>query len=65
MKLSDKTCIRIFAVSRQTISYWLQKWLEQVPDMRESLLPSEPDNMLDLDELWSFVSKKEQNYGSG
>ncbi|GAB5493963.1 MAG: hypothetical protein Phog2KO_41780 [Phototrophicaceae bacterium] len=23
--------VRIFAMSRQTISYWLKKWLAQVP----------------------------------
>ena len=51
---------RIFAMSRQTISRWLQQWLSQVPDIAESLLPAELDDVLELDELWSYVGNKEQ-----
>lgn len=42
---------RIFAMFRQTISRWLHRWIAQVPDERESLLPAEQDDVLELDEL--------------
>jgi len=51
---------RIFALSRQTISRWLAKWLAQVPDIAPSLLPAEQGDVLELDELWSYVGHKEQ-----
>lgn len=50
---------RIFAMSRQTIMSWLQKWVYQVPDIARTLLPAEVNNVLELDELWSFVGNKE------
>ena len=36
---------RIFAMSRQTITSWLQKWLEQVPDISQTLAFSKCDDM--------------------
>ena len=51
---------RIFALSRHTVSRWLQTWLEQVPSIVSSLLPAEVEDVLELDELWSFVGGKEQ-----
>ena len=51
---------RIFAMSRQTISRWLQSGVHQVPAIAESLLPAEVDDVLELDELWSFVGNKTQ-----
>ena len=51
---------RIFEMSRHTISRWLQTWLEQVPTIASSLLPADVDDVLELDELWSFVGRKAQ-----
>jgi len=51
---------RIFAMSRQTIMTWLQVWLYQVPDIVQSLLPAQRDDVLELDELWSYVGNKTQ-----
>jgi hypothetical protein len=31
-----------------------------LPDVKEPLLPAAPDDVLELDEMWSFVQKKEQ-----
>src|ERR1700730_6391324 len=33
---------------------------QQWPDVKETLLPATPNDVLELDELWSFVQKKEQ-----
>jgi hypothetical protein len=38
----------------------LPRWFEQTPAIASSLLPSEVGNVLELDELWSFVGSKEQ-----
>ena len=51
---------RIFAVPRQTIAGWLKAHVENLPDVKETLLPAIPDDVLELDEIWSFVSKKDQ-----
>jgi insertion element IS1 protein InsB len=51
---------RIFAVARQTIARWLKAHVQNLPDVKETLLPATPDDVLELDEMWSFVRKKEQ-----
>jgi insertion element IS1 protein InsB len=51
---------RIFELSRHTISRWLPSWFEQTPTIASSLLPSEVGDVLELDELWSFVGSKQQ-----
>ena len=51
---------RIFAMSRHTISQWLRTWLRQVPAIAESLLPVQLGDVLELDELWSYVGNKMQ-----
>ena len=40
---------RMFGVSRQTLASWLKK---------ETLLPAQEDDVLELDEMWSFVLRK-------
>ena len=37
---------------------WLDEKAEKLPDLTETLEPPEPDDVLELDELWSFVLKK-------
>jgi IS1 family transposase/transposase-like protein len=49
---------RIFGVARQTVSKWIKKKVQQLPDLKESLKPAQPDDVLELDELWSFVRIK-------
>lgn len=51
---------RIFQMSRHTVSQWLSDWLEDQPSVSHTLVPAERDDVLELDELWSFVGKKEQ-----
>lgn len=49
---------RIFCVARQTAARWIQEIVQALPDLRDTLLPAELDDVLEVDELWSFVLKK-------
>ncbi len=49
---------RIFGLSRRTVSRWLIEWIEQQPGLATTLLPVEVGDVLELDELWSFVGNK-------
>ena len=55
---------RTFGVARQTVTKWLAEKAETLPD-ELPLDEPEPDDVLDLDELWSFVGSKKTNGGSG
>ncbi len=50
---------RMLGLSRRTISRWLSQWIEQAPPLEVSLLPAQWDDILELDELWSFVGSKQ------
>jgi insertion element IS1 protein InsB len=51
---------RIFGVSRHTVCQWIRDKVQQLPPLKDTLLPAQPDDVLELDEAWSFVYKKEQ-----
>jgi insertion element IS1 protein InsB len=51
---------RIFGVSRQTVMSWVLAGTEALPSLAETLLPAQPDDVLELDEAWSFVGKRQQ-----
>lgn len=51
---------RVFSLSRRTIQRWLAKWMAAIPPLHTSLLPAEREDVLELDELWSFVGSKQQ-----
>jgi insertion element IS1 protein InsB len=51
---------RIFKIARQTVSRWLKKIVKQLPNFRDTIAPAHPDDVLELDELWSFVYHKKQ-----
>ena len=48
---------RTFGVSRLTLTSWLKKD-ENNQRREETLLPAEPDDILEADEMWSFVQEK-------
>ena len=50
---------RIFGVARQTVLRWLKELVRRMPDLKDTLLPPQADDVLELDELWSFVFKKD------
>src|SRR5690606_31407758 len=51
---------RLLQLSRRTIQRWLVGWINEVPPVETSLLPAELEDVLELDELWSFVGNKSQ-----
>ena len=55
---------RTFGVARQTVAKWLKEKAESLPDM-PPLAEAELGDVLELDELWSFVESKKTNAGFG
>lgn len=51
---------RIFNVSRYTLARWLLMMFEKLPPLAKTLVKWKPDDVLELDELWSCVLKKSQ-----
>ena len=50
---------RIFDITRQTVARWISTPIQKLPEGADTLLPASPDDMLELDEVWSCVLKKE------
>lgn len=51
---------RIFGVSRNTVTSWLRQQAEALSPLEETVALAEGDEVLELDELWSFVRHKGQ-----
>src|SRR5437879_5550624 len=49
---------RIFDIARQTVAQWIKAHVQKLPDLKERLVPAESGDVLELDEIWSFVFKK-------
>lgn len=48
----------IFKVRRQTVAKWVRAYLKQLPVVADTLLLYEVGDVLEIDELWSFVLSK-------
>ena len=53
---------RTFGVARQTVAKWLKEKADSLPET-PPLKEAQPDDVLELDELWSFVESKKANDG--
>ena len=51
---------RILDISRHTFSRWLVEHIVGLPPFRTSILPAQADDVLEVDEMWSFVGHKGQ-----
>ena len=49
---------RIFGVNRKTVARWIKALVSYLPALSQTLLPAETGDVLELDEMWSFVGKK-------
>ena len=49
---------RVFGVSRHTAINWLKAEVQGLPHLRDTLLPAQAGDVLELDEAWSFVFEK-------
>ena len=56
-RLSMRGVKRIFGVTRQTLARWLKK-NATLPRLVDTLVPAQPDDALEVDEVWSFVLKR-------
>ncbi|MEQ8674185.1 MAG: IS1 family transposase, partial [Aggregatilineales bacterium] len=51
---------RIFDVCRQTVATWSRDYFKRLPVVADTLLLYEVGDVLEIDELWSFVLGKDQ-----
>ena len=56
---------RIFNVCRQTVAKWIKAYLKRLPVLADTLQLYEVGDVLEIDELWSFVLEKSKNAGFG
>lgn len=49
---------RIFGVVQRTLKRWLEEAAAALGELGETLAPAQAEEVLELDELWSFVLKK-------
>jgi IS1 family transposase/transposase-like protein len=59
-RLSLRAIERLFGVSRHTVNAWVLDWEAELPPLENSLAEAYHDDVLELDELWSFVHHKGQ-----
>lgn len=57
-RVSLRGLARVFGVSRTTITRWLTQTLAQIPAWTETIKEGRVDDVLELDEVWSFVGSK-------
>jgi hypothetical protein len=50
---------RIFGLSRRTLARWIEHWAASLPPLEETLAAAQVEDVLELDEVWSFVLKKD------
>ena len=49
---------RVFGVHPETLTRWLLEYTGKMPSLEDTLDKAHEDDVLELDELWSFVLKK-------
>jgi IS1 family transposase len=57
-RMSLRGIQRVFGVWRGTLLRWLEQLLAELPSLPETLLPVEANDVLEMDELVSFVAEK-------
>jgi insertion element IS1 protein InsB len=57
-RMSLRGAQRVFQVWRQTIMKWLIHYVEQLPPLAQTLFAAQADDVLEFDEIWSFVERR-------
>ena len=57
-RVSMRGIERIFGVVPKTLLRWIKAALAKLPSLLQTLAPAHSDDVLEFDELWSFVLKK-------
>ena len=58
-KISMRGIQRIVGLSRTTLSQWLKDYRDTLPSLEETLKNPRTDDVLELDELWSYIYSKD------
>lgn len=58
-RISLRGIERVFKVCRQTVAKWVGDYVKQLPVLVDTLLLYEVGDVLEIDELWSFVGGKD------
>ena len=59
-RMSTRGIRRTFGVYYQTLMRWVGEKIQGLPASTDTLLPAQNGDVLELDELWSFVQSKAQ-----
>jgi insertion element IS1 protein InsB len=51
---------RVIGMWHGTILRWVQRWVKNLPRLSQTLLPAQAGDVLELDEVWSFVGEKQE-----
>jgi len=57
-RISLRGIERLFGLSRRTVADWIEAWAEHLPPLETTLVAAQEEDVLELDEVWSFVLKK-------
>ncbi len=57
-RISLRGIERLFGLSRRTVADWIEYWADQLPPLETTLADAQVEDVLELDERWSFVLKK-------
>lgn len=58
-RISLRGIERVFKVCRQTVVKWIQNYVWQLPVLSDTLVLYEVSDVLEMDELGSFVESKD------
>jgi insertion element IS1 protein InsB len=56
-RMSLRGVERVFGVWRGTVLRWVRQQVAELPKLSQTLLPAQPNDVLELDECWSFVQQ--------
>lgn len=59
-RVSSRGLQRIFGVGRRTVLRWVREHVYRLPLLIDTLLPAHPQDVLEMDEQWTFVGNKDQ-----
>jgi IS1 family transposase/transposase-like protein len=57
-RISWRGIERLWGISRHTLATWMESWVEQLPPLEATLVEAQLEDILELDEAWSFVLRK-------
>lgn len=57
-RMSLRGLQRVFGVWRMTVLRWLERYLDALPPLEQTLVPAQAEDVLEMDELMTFVSEK-------